>query len=864
MKRTPIWAGVLVLVMFVGFGGGSDGGTDGVAGTEVAGGTELLEGDLVCGGEYPEPVVELVFGGEIVATVATHELSQAVVRVRASGYTTVILANDPSFMAGAWVVELGDGGEMSCTKEEVEGVLWLVCEKAGWDLTEGLDDALPGQYWVYARFLDECGNESLVKSAGVALDSVGPVVLHSEVTPWVLAPGSEAIVTVVFDGPVEEAVLACGDGEGSAVECEGSDGLQVSGPAQVGESTSYIWTVEAAQPRESEGEWFELWLEAMDSVGNVTQMHALSTPEGEPLRVLVDSVPPVLVAPEEIVFSRQLFGIPSPDVDDSLTFDFVVAELNAALAVVGGECPGDCPEVRLCGKLIGEVARAEELDDPAEGHLGFSYVYMVSEADFSATEQECAVSIQWQDLAGNEMEAVLPDEVVFDFEPPVAVACSLTPEVGNMESVFKYTLTASEELAMAPELKVEGIGEFGFFQEPLVSENGLTFTWEQAAWGLPSQSFAVSAQLTDLAGNGSGGPVCSLTGMLAGEAPELLGAHITTMPEVLDESGSMLLACGDGGVLQVVLEVNSPAPMAEGYPVVQLSVPGMPVQLEQVEVNEDGGGVASYTYALTLDAQAHAAAEGSWPLKVVVKDVAGNETVVEGLNGQLVRIDFTPPVAECQLVPPGMWGGYPYPVGQKFMLLVTPYELLAPGFLPLLLETTEPPVDLVVFQYEPSGPTHKFSHMVEEGEGEYTFEVDVKLTDLVGNETPAGATACGGGTVSGTVDGIPPEIVSAAVTASVDGDPVDLLEPLGVGALVTVSVELTETEGPPDVFLGASPMVVTGPPVEVGGGVFTWTFEYLLTGAEEPGLTEVTVMASDPAGNFLALKLNQELTLQFD
>jgi len=167
----------------------------------------------------------------------------------------------------------------------------------------------------------------------------------------------------------------------------------------------------------------------------------------------------------------------------------------------------------------------------------------------------------------------------------------------------------------------------------------------------------------------------------------------------------------------------------------------MPVGKEPLE-----GISTAYSFELTVDAAQHASAEGTWPIKLMAEDESNAKLQIDALGGALIRLDFTPPMAECSLVP----AASPYPVGEKVTLVVSPLEELAPDTVPELFEDFTPPEAMPWFIYE-DATTYQFSAVVTEEMVGKTFELSLEMTDLVGNQTPPGETACAAGVLSGSL-----------------------------------------------------------------------------------------------------------------
>ena len=807
--------------------------------------------------------VELLFDGKTQDTVGENEIKDATVATHSSGAVSIFVANDASFDAGLAEYTIGESEELTCTTDnDADGVTWDQCQIDSWDLLAGLDEESDQAYTVFVKFLDRYGYESQVYKASVVLDSEAPLVIVASMTPPVARPGGEVYLNVSFHEP-----LAVG-GEPAALHVapELPAGSTSSGPSQVGNSNAYVWVISISDGPIDEATEYTFSVDVEDLLGNAVTGQPLLDEAGEPLTMRIDATPPTIVEPADISFDQSLFGL--IDEDAVIAFDFALAELNHHdIGADGGECTGICPEARIGNKALGDLTRNPLLDDAKEGRLGFTYSYTLSLDDWGEVDKEVDIAVLWSDEAGNSMEEVLPAKLHFDFVRPSTFNCALLPVFANGNDKFTYSMTVSEELSELPEVVVNAETDGLFTGDPTVSEDGFTYTWEQSAAGLPSQTFVMGARLVDLAGNASFDGdamdeyICRKSASVDGSPPQITNPSVETVPEVLDAAGEVVIACGHGDILRTIFEVDEPDGLPEGYPEVMLSVPGDPIPLSLVDAVEMDGGALEYHYELVLDATLHGSAEGTWPIRVTIFDLAGNQLVVEPLADRFALIDFTPPAAECSLIPsPGANG---YAIDQKIMLQVTPVEALDTGSVPLLQESFNPPFDVPFFSFE-AETAYRFSRVVAADDGERTFSVMVELVDLVGNSTPADTTACTDGIISGAIDGETP--VVQAVEIEVDEGTVDPAEiPLRAGRLVQASVQLTNTTLKPSVTLGTGSLDATAEaPEEMDAGVYLWVFERVLDGTEGEGPQALMVGGLDEAGNaFSHVESEQPLTLDF-
>ena len=429
-----------------------------------------------------EATLELAFGEEARETASAAEIKHATISTRSVQALSILLANDASFSANAMELSL-DGEGVSCVQEEEDGLTWDVCQIAEWDRTAGLPaDKADQQYTLFARFVDRYGYESSVYRASVVLDSQGPLVLLSSLTPMTTHPGADVFLSVTF----HEALAEGEDSAALHVSPPLPEGSAIEGPVQIGNSTAYLWTLSLADDWSGEDS-YGFAVDTIDFLGNEVKGQPLLDPDGAALSLNVDPGAPKLVQGAGEGFSAEMFGL--PDVGSNLSFQFVIAESDPHETTAAAEgCLGICPTVRLGSAVLGTVFREPGLDDEAQGHVGFSFEYQVDPADFAQKDTELSASVLWSDKAGNTMEELVEGVVRFDFQPPGVLSCSLLPETGNKLDTFTYTVTATEVLAGEPELKIDSESGGLFAFEPEVKDDGQTYFWQQAASEMPSQS----------------------------------------------------------------------------------------------------------------------------------------------------------------------------------------------------------------------------------------------------------------------------------------------------------------------------------------------------------------------------------------
>ena len=617
----------------------------------------------------------------------------------------------------------------------------------------------------------------------------------------------------------------------------GTSGLFTEVPTGGVGETVFIWSSPAGGLPEGS---YEVSAMVRDLAGNEAAAPLC------PGSVVIDGTPPAL-APEPMPLPDvTLFG-PANGV---VGFDFVVKEKEPVpLSDVDGECDENCPAVLLGGVALGEVTRKTSLDVPEEGLLGFHYHYANGSEDFALLDKTVEIAFQWSDKAGNEMSSEPVGVIRFDFVMPQVTDCQMLPKYANAGSTLSYSVTVSEELKEAPEL-VKSAGQDALFvKAPEVKGGGFIYTWQQAAADVAESSVGLSCLLVDLAGNATPEPLCELSVQVDVEEPQVVGGLVAAEPYPLDADGVPVLAVGDGDKLIVTFGVVENQALAAGFPEVLLDVPGNSVMFELKDSyeNGEGEGGTTFEFELGMDGELHGAAEGNWPVRVAVQDEAGNVAVTPQVGDALARVDFTPPTADCALIPSAPESGYA--IGEKVMVQVSPFEGLSAEWAPMVEESLSPPLAQECFSHDPD-TAYRFSCEVLDSGADHQLSVAVRLIDLVGNETPEGETACIGGLLTAAFDGSTPQVQSVELWT---GAPDFSDAPDGTYAAGTdfgVNLRIAGTEMEPTVFLGKGLMEAAGGvPSQIVDGVSEWWFYRTLDGSEGDGAQSVSVSGVDEAGN---------------
>jgi formylglycine-generating enzyme len=798
----------------------------------------------------PEPdkhgaTVEIRVDGNDGGTIGPSQFGRVTVFTRSCGAHSVVLANDAAFSANLTTVPFTGNGDRdaNCQVVDEDGVSWNECEIPGWNLGVGTGEPADGAYSVYARFIDEFGYESQVYKASVVLDMLSPQAMLASLSKTVVPAGGTVYLTVSFHEALEQEV-----GAELEVLPAGDSNPVFVGPVRVGSSTSYTWTAVIDPTKLVSEAQFTFSVVATDEYGNTsTEAITLIDGDGKILELNVDPVEPVLVAPDSIALSHELVGFGNDG--EEFTFDFQIMEALPTDDVVAGLCLDLCPSVRLGGQTPGIVERIE--DGEGENQWGFRYHYTIDAGDWSGSDLNHEIVIEWQDAAGNPMQETLPVFPRFDFRRPTAGYCALTPATGNSLTTFQYTVTVSEPLQNEPQLIVDASVPELFGEPPAVTSDGLTYAWVQEAQS-PDHSFSLQAILVDVAGNESDGPVCQKSGLADVTLPQVEGS-VWVVPDVSGSSGNPAVA--DGGVIHAQVVVTDSNLSEEVPPQVVLVAQSKQIEfaLDSVQIGVSQPPEVppwTYDYSLSIDAAEMLADQGVWPVLVTATDTAGNPTVVSNFADVLVQVDFEPPTAVCNLVPGAFEDGIGFPIGQQLVLQVWPSEPLSGGGPPVVIEQSDLQLPGAMFTLLPD-TEYYFSGMVPEGAGTGDVTIAVQLADLLGNATVDAGTACISGPMTISMDSDAPVIVGSAVTAALEQNQVDPSGPLKAEVEVSVTVDVSGESLPPEVVLGMQSMSQTGNdgPVVLEDGMFRWSYQRTLDGSEGQGAQALAVTVSDAAGN---------------
>ncbi len=285
--------------------------------------------------------------------------------------------------------------------------------------------------------------------------------------------------------------------------------------------------------------------------------------------------------------------------------------------------------------------------DPGVEPPVYQVVHEVTPADGEGPKD---VVVLATDLAGNtgrhEVEALL----WFDLTPPgIDGEVVLSNRVARPGTVVGVALSASEPLGADPVVALER--EAGDARLPMTLEeaagSSYVFTHEVA----PGQDgrYRVVIDLVDRSGLRS--RVSPEQGFVLDTTPPVIAdGRLTTVPVVSGLYGEPVLAVGTVHTLRASFTLREDRGLLPDSPLVFLDTNAGPLPFEQVErVRQPDPGVEACTFELSLDADTRSQVEGvlGWPVRVVAEDEAGNRTVEAELAGEPVRVDVSPPEAEC-------------------------------------------------------------------------------------------------------------------------------------------------------------------------------------------------------------------------
>ena len=404
----------------------------------------------------------------------------------------------------------------------------------------------------------------------------------------------------------------------------------------------------------------------------------------------------------------------------------------------------------------------------------------------------------------------VPVAVVFDFTPPAA-DCTLSPASANGTSTIRFDVRPSEPLRAPPTLVASDprlrIGD------PAQVEGA----WQ---WILSTDapediaSYTLTATAEDLAGNPQTGdslcPVETRTGSLRALPPVVTVEPALTATPSVDIGGVPWVR--EGAVVRVSLATALP-----------IDETASSVQLSGIPLAPKGGGL----WEVTLDGTE---GDGLRTLDARLVDDAGNETRV--VRDDVIRFDFTPPVADCVLFP-ALANAQDTPTLQVFLS-----EPVA-GTGPVV---TADHGGLSVGLSSAVGQQFLYEVALVESVDIPSYTLTVTATDRVGNPQ-IGPSLCAEADRTGAFQGIPPEVtdgVALSVTPSVP-DASSGLRRAGVGAVLTLTLP---TVSPVEVK--ASIVTLSGIPLAHVSGA-TWSAT--LDGTEGDGPKSLDALLIDAAGN---------------
>ena len=237
-----------------------------------------------------EGTIELLHDGEAMTTVNAQSVTHTSLHTRTVGATSMVLSNDPSWTAN-YTALLVPGDQVTCTTEEVDGVVWQDCLLEDWDLTAGLPLVEDGLVTIYVKFMDLYGNASAVHKASVILDSAPPAVLLASVSPELAPAGATVFLSVT----TQEALgTSPGDVE-LLVSPQDAGTPHFSEPQQAGDSNTWFWTSVIPLQDGVEGAEYTFLLNLTDPLGNRIEAAPAIDEDGTFVILTIDAVPPVIL-----------------------------------------------------------------------------------------------------------------------------------------------------------------------------------------------------------------------------------------------------------------------------------------------------------------------------------------------------------------------------------------------------------------------------------------------------------------------------------------------------------------------------------------------------------------------------------------
>ena len=429
------------------------------------------------------------------------------------------------------------------------------------------------------------------------------------------------------------------------------------------------------------------------------------------------------------------------------------------------------------------------------------------------------------DNAGNTHREQRSEVIRFDFSPPSAW-CSLSPAIANASQQIRFEVQPSEPLEGPPEIY---LSDDRVQHTPLVQEAG---GWVSTLSLIEPDNlaFTLTVDATDRVGN-TGVDLCTpgsrdgqfiqLPPTLVSEgtsSPDLPLIPIEATPHVLVDD-TMTVRQG----AQIVVELLTVDP---------IDTDASNVTLSGVPLSWDGDG----RWVRTLDGSE---GDGLKNLDALLVDAVGNSSRFQ--RAAVLRFDFTPPAATCEIRPSQASAADPV----QFTMTVSeplagPPTITSSGDVTL----SEPTFDGQRWTVSVTAPPDANTH----------YTLDVQATDRVGN-TAAGDDLCASGR-EGSVFGVMPQL---AAPPEVTVSPEVTLGGVPAGAAgSTVYVSLTPVH---PIDTAATTVSLAGLPMQYHPGEERWMLP--LQGGEGDGPKLLDIRLRDAVGNTTPVLVPSAVTFDF-
>ncbi len=544
----------------------------------------------------------------------------------------------------------------------------------------------------------------------------------------------------------------------------------------------------------------------------------------------------------------------------------------------------DYPKVALS---VAGKDKPLSLDDGSPGESQ-TFILDIPEDGGDLADGSWPLQIRLLDLAGNEAVVtdvsfydadLVTDLVTLDFTAPTA-DCTLSHSDAKLNDVVQVQVQTNEPLqGNAPQIPANLQGVWKLIEPP---PNATLFTFTRTVQeGDDATEWDFALSLQDVAGNTTE-ETCELKIGVDSKPPLLDSFALTIEDVVIGVDENPMLATSGSQTIWAKFTAIEAQELASLSTVVKLEVPGIPILFEPdpeggdevmngCKKKEDGtyGCSARLRLKDEFEEVELQTLEGSWPVSVFLEDEKGNLTSVAQAGGKLVTVDATPPDAQCTIIPD--LGDSGAPLGQEVVLQVSPFEaLLQPGEGDILTPGPELEVKIGEVSYSnffievlDTKSNYRFSHTVQEGDGEAEYTAKVTLTDLVGNVND---DACKGNAII-KVDAVAPS--AELVDLALPGDtPFAAETPLAKSTVLYAAIETEGSDLPPTVAIGGGSMALSmDPPGDIFACVAAeppcWVLERTLDGTELQGKVDLSVELSDAAGNPFSTSADEVATFDF-